>query len=149
MLLAYLNPQTALPTQTDLAKEFDPVNPSRGDTTPTALVGDFQSRGYTQVNFQLNLSIDSLKQLISFDIPIICRGGFDNFPNHYIVVRGYDDNRQQFIVNDPTSVRNGGMIGPVYYSEFDQSWTSGVNGIGQRNGLVVPYKGLTYIPPPS
>lgn len=159
MVLAYLNPQ-AVPSQSELAQEFDPDDPSRGNSTVNRIVSGFQSRGYTEVAFHSKLSIDQLKQLISNGILIICEGGFDGFHKadgecvHFIVAVGYDDEHQQMIVNDPTpDPRYGGSQVTRDYGLFDEQWTSGSwvgypVGSGERWGVVVPYKGTTYIPPP-
>jgi len=151
MLFAYLNPQ-AVPTQDALAQELG--TDKIGFTTPDHMVAAFQSTGYTEVYSNKNLNIDRLKELISYEIPINTLGGFRTLdphptPSHWIVAVGYDDTHKQMIVNDPNYVQGLRRKNRhIDYSLFDQLWTSSPNVPGQRNGVVVPYKGSTYIPPP-
>jgi hypothetical protein len=144
MLLTYLNPQ-AVPTQDELAQELG--TDKMGITAPGYMLGVVQSRSYAEVYSNENLNIDMLKELISYEIPINTMGGF-RYPTHWVVAVGYDDTSKEIIVNDP-QVKGGGQKDRHYdYSLFDQLWTSSPIVRGQRNGVVVPYNGSTYIPPP-
>ena len=146
MVLAYLG-YTPVPSQSAMEGE---VMITPGDIPADLMVKAFTSRGYGQVYYDENLSIDRLKRFIFHEIPTIALGGFAGGGHlgprgHYVVVFGYDDILKEMIVHNP----NGSPDFPWGYSDFDTCWTSSNCCNHQRTGIVVPYKGTTPIPIPT
>jgi ABC-type bacteriocin/lantibiotic exporter with double-glycine peptidase domain len=70
---------------------------------------------YTFLKYQ-GSDNQTLKNYISMDYPIIISGQYANTPLlHVVVVRGFDDKKKIFFVNDPNMY---GVL-KISYSEFD------------------------------
>ena len=106
-------------TQEQLGPLFRP-NPGDKHVEPPQLVAFFPAYGL-QTRVIEGGSIEVVKQLIAAGIPVITPQWLDHNPDaigHYRVVRGYDDSRGGFIVNDS-------MLGPavlIPYDEFEELW---------------------------
>lgn len=145
MILDYLNPQQ-VPSQDQLANEMG-TNVQRY-TSFSEMANALIMRGYVRIFTKSNLTIDDLKEYISYDIPSIAAVLSFNpryaGEGHYVVVNGYDDNSQEIIFNDP------GIGGPnchKSYQTFVDHWNAPHN--PPETALFVPYKGQTYIPIPT
>jgi ABC-type bacteriocin/lantibiotic exporter with double-glycine peptidase domain len=76
-----------------------------------------EKREYKYTFFEYQGSDDpTLKNYISMNYPIIMPGQYANIPGlHVVVVRGFDDGKKIFFVNDPNKY---GVL-KISYSEFD------------------------------
>jgi hypothetical protein len=67
--------------------------------------------------------LELLKQLLAADFPVMVEKGIDGqdgWLGHYVVISGYNDNRQTFILQD--SLRGPNL--PVPYDVFESQWRS-------------------------
>ncbi len=106
-------------TQEQLGPVFRP-NPGDKHVEPPQFVAFFPEYGL-RTRVVEGGSIDVVKRLVAAGFPVITPQWLDHKPDaigHYRVVRGYDDGRGGFIVNDS-------MFGPdvlLPYGEFEELW---------------------------
>jgi uncharacterized protein YvpB len=88
-----------------------------GGTTIKDVIQFLEKRGYQYIFVKYQASDDqTLKNYISMNYPIIMPGQYTNIPGlHVVVVRGFDDEKRVFYVND--SNRYG--VTRISYNEFD------------------------------
>ena len=88
-----------------------------GGTTIKDVIQFLEKRGYQYTFVKYQASDDqTLKNYICMNYPIIAPGQYANIPGlHVVVVRGFDDQKKIFYVND--SNRYG--VTRISYSEFD------------------------------
>jgi ABC-type bacteriocin/lantibiotic exporter with double-glycine peptidase domain len=95
----------------------DQIQKTSGGSTVKDVTQFLEKREYKYTFFQYQGSDDqALKNYISMDYPIIMPGQYAYIPGlHVVVVRGFDDEKKVFYVND--SNRYG--VTKISYSEFD------------------------------
>ncbi|MFN8474240.1 MAG: C39 family peptidase [Anaerolineae bacterium] len=107
-------------TQKEAAAVLKP-DPNDKNVGPDELAEYAHSQGMGGV-YRINGNLDMLKALLSNGIPVIVEHWFIPEPNdemgHYKLLKGYDDETQQFIANDSY---NGPNI-HIGYAEFDRLW---------------------------
>ncbi|MFN8496936.1 MAG: C39 family peptidase [Anaerolineae bacterium] len=107
-------------TQKEAAAALKP-DPNDKNVGPDELADYAHTQGMGGI-YRLNGNLDMLKALLSNGIPVIVEHWFIPEPNdemgHYKLLKGYDDETQQFIANDSY---NGPNI-HIGYAEFDRLW---------------------------
>ncbi len=78
----------------------------------------------TQALYRYGGNLDQLKMLLSNEFPVIIEAGYNPPPGdlgwmgHYLLMKGFDDQAQQFITNDSYDGENY----PYAYSEIADKW---------------------------
>lgn len=111
-------------TQESLGKQLRPVQNQAGDNDDKAVFMRELARKAEEYGFvayhRPNGNAQIIKQFINLDIPIIVSTWLDvnDDIGHFRVIKGYDDNKKQFIQDDSYQGKN-----KVYsYSDFDAIW---------------------------
>lgn len=121
MALSYYGVQK---TQAELGQELRPhQNPNGINDDKSVTLEELANKSseYNLIPYHRpNGSIDMLKLLITYDLPIITRTWtkIDEDIGHYRVIKGFDDNTKQVIQDDSLQGKNLKFT----YSEFDKLW---------------------------
>ena len=77
--------------------------------------------GWLEALFRAGGTVDGIKPFLASGYPVIIATGYtvkEGWVGHYLLLTGYDDDRQAFIVQDAF----GGPNGVVSYGEVDHNW---------------------------
>ncbi|MFQ5942999.1 MAG: C39 family peptidase [Anaerolineales bacterium] len=110
----------------------DLLKPDRGDKNVNIeeLVFYVRTRaGWLNTDFRVGGTIERLKSFIAAGLPVIVEKGFvlgegdggGGWAGHYLLLTGYDDQQQNFIVQD-TNPGTGGPDRTISYEELDKGW---------------------------
>jgi hypothetical protein len=110
----------------------DLLKPDRGDKNVNVeeLVYYVRTRaGWLSADYRVGGTIETLKRLIAAGFPVIIEEGFilaegdggGGWAGHYLLLTGYDDQRQSFIAQD-TNPATGGANRSVAYTDLDNGW---------------------------
>jgi hypothetical protein len=111
-------------SQSTIGQALRPYQNKQGDNDDKSvslseLAAEAQKYNYIAY-YRPNGSIDTLKQFISADIPVITETLLSPTDDigHYRLIRGYDDTKKILIQDDPFD----GHAIQFSYSEFDRLW---------------------------
>ena len=110
----------------------DLLKPDRGDKNVNVeeLVYYVRTRaGWLSADFRVGGTVETLKRFIAAGIPVMIEEGFilaegdggGGWAGHYLLLTGYDDQRQSFIAQD-TNPGTGGPDRVVGYDALDDGW---------------------------
>ena len=110
----------------------DLLKPDRGDKNVNIEELTFYVRtqaGWLNADFRVGGTKEQLKSFIAAGFPVIVEKGFvldegdggGGWAGHYLLLTGYDDERQNFIVQD-TNPGTGGPDRTISYDELDEGW---------------------------
>jgi len=110
----------------------DLLKPDRGDKNVNIEELVFYVRtqaGWLNTDFRVGGTIEQLKSFIAAGFPVIVEKGFvlgegdggGGWAGHYLLLTGYDDEQQTFIVQD-TNPGTGGPDRSISYEELDEGW---------------------------
>ncbi len=110
----------------------DVLKPDRGDKNVNIEELAFYVRtqaGWLNADFRVGGTIEQLKSFIAAGLPVIVEKGFvlsegdggGGWAGHYLLLTGYDDAQQIFIVQD-TNPGTGGPDRTISYEELDEGW---------------------------
>jgi tetratricopeptide (TPR) repeat protein len=110
----------------------DLLKPDRGDKNVNVEELAFYVRtqaGWLNADFRVGGTKEQLKSFIAAGFPVIVEKGFvlsegdggGGWAGHYLLLTGYDDERQNFIVQD-TNPGTGGPDRTISYDELDEGW---------------------------
>lgn len=110
----------------------DLLKPDRGDKNVNVEELAFYVRtqaGWLNADFRVGGTIDRLKSFLAAGFPVIVEKGFvldesdggGGWAGHYLLLTGYDDPQQTFIVQD-TNPGTGGPDRRISYQELDEGW---------------------------
>jgi tetratricopeptide (TPR) repeat protein len=110
----------------------DLLKPDRGDKNVNIEELAFYVRtqaGWLNADFRVGGTIEQLKSFIAAGFPVIVEKGFvlgegdggGGWAGHYLLLTGYDDAQQIFIVQD-TNPGTGGPDRTISYEELDEGW---------------------------
>ena len=110
----------------------DVLKPDRGDKNVNIEELAFYVRtqaGWLNADFRVGGTIEQLKSFIAAGLPVIVEKGFvlsegdggGGWAGHYLLLTGYDDAQQIFIVQD-TNPGTGGPDRSITYQELDEGW---------------------------
>lgn len=110
----------------------DLLKPDRGDKNVNIEELVFYVRtqaGWLRADFRVGGTIDQLKSFLAAGIPVVVEKGFildeadggGGWAGHYLLLTGYDDAQQTFVVQD-TNPGTGGPDRIISYAELDEGW---------------------------
>ena len=110
----------------------DLLKPDRGDKNVNIEELAFYVRtqaGWLSADFRVGGTIDQLKSFLAAGIPVVVEKGFildeadggGGWAGHYLLLTGYDDAQQTFVVQD-TNPGTGGPDRIISYAELDEGW---------------------------
>ena len=110
----------------------DLLKPDRGDKNVNVeeLVYFVRTQaGWLNADFRVNGTVDQLKGLLAAGLPVIVEKGFilgegdggGGWAGHYLLLTGYDEASQVFIIQD-TNPGTGGPDREISFAELDDGW---------------------------
>jgi tetratricopeptide (TPR) repeat protein len=110
----------------------DLLKPDRGDKNVNVdeLIYYVRTRaGWLSADYRVGGTIDTLKRFIAAGYPVMIEEGFilaegdggGGWAGHYLLLTGYDDQRQSFIAQDSNPI-TGGANRLIGYSDLDNGW---------------------------
>jgi hypothetical protein len=110
----------------------DLLKPDRGDKNVNVdeLLYYVRTRaGWLSADYRVGGTIDGLKSFLASGFPVVVEKGLELAPEdggggwagHYVLITGYDDAAQQFILQDANPI-SGGSDARMNYGQLDQAW---------------------------